>query len=324
MPRHGGCLRDETYPFPRRREIAGGTIRLAPHGSLPPMHSIFLADLAATLSHDAAMLRHDGQLFPCDSLASHWAASRTRIDLWQRVFGRYRQCRREGDWIAMRAWWDRYTAILEEILIGDILTRVVAALGAQVDRVRGSVEVTPVTEAIQRSHLEVCTRVQRVMVDGRGCSVPEAVRLNRLRQGVERWTDALIGRMLDADRTGIGYAIERERAEAYADETRWEGIGSPRDTAHWLMRAAMIDMLGRRASPVASLPEANRKVGTTVLKMLGRGPFDGHGVIKSSRLNRLERLDAGADGMPEEPLFSTPPACRLPEPLSDIDRVRRG
>ena len=288
------------------------------------MHSIFLADLAAALSHDAETLRRDVEPFPCESLAGHWAAARTRTDLWQRVFGRYRQCRRDGDWIAMRAWWDRYTAVLEEILIGDILTRVVAALGAQVDRCRGTVEVTPVTEAILRSHLEVCTRVQRVMVDGRGCSVPEAVRLNRLRQGVERWADVWIGRMLDADRVGIEYAIRRERAEAYAEETRWEGIGSPRDTAHWLMRAAMVDMLGRRASPVASLPEANRKVCGTVLKMLGNGPFDGYGVLKSSRLNRLEHLGANAEGQPADPLFSTPPARRLPEPFSDIDRAGRG
>ena len=267
------------------------------------MHCVSLADLAAILSQHAPSIRCRGPLFPPQSLVGYWASSRARLDLWQRSIGRYRRAQQAGNWIALRQWWDQNTAILEEVLVSEILTRVVAAAAAEIDRVNGTDEVAPVTHAIQIAHLEARTRVQQVMIDGRGCSVPDAVRLNRLRQGVERWTDVMIGRMSPGGETLARYAMERERAEAYAEEARGCGHGATRETAIWLMNAAMHDMLSRRTAPVAALPKANRRVADSALRMLQRPLFDSLGTVKSIRLRRIENDLLGSDRAVVHPIL---------------------
>ena len=126
------------------------------------------------------------------------------------------------------------------------------------------------------------------MLFGRGNSVQDAVRLNRLRQGVERWTDAMIGRMSARTPATIQYAIDTSRAASHAEEARTYADGPSRATAAQLMNAAMHDMLRRRTSDKAALPEANGAVVRSVMLMLRPDLFDSVGTLKSLWLNRLE------------------------------------
>jgi hypothetical protein len=86
----------------------------------------------------------------------------------------------------------------------------------------------------------------------------------------------------------IQYAINSDRAGEYAREMRSYGHGPARDTASCLMNAAMNDMLRRRTSPEAALPEANRGVTQSVMMMLRPDLFDSVGKLKSLWLHRLQ------------------------------------
>ncbi len=193
---------------------------------------------------------------------------------------------------------------MEEVLVSEILTRVVASIATEIDQDCGDDETSPVTHAIFLAHLEARTRVQKVMIDGRGCRVPDAVRLNRLRQGVERWTDVLIGRMGVGHETILRYAVEPERAEAYAAEARSHGVGTGRDTAIWLMNAAMHDMLARRTCPHAALPRANRRVADSVMRLFRTASFDSLGAAKSIEMTRIESDHAGSDRVLSQPIVA--------------------
>jgi hypothetical protein len=201
---------------------------------------------------------------------------------------RYRRAEKSGNSDSLRAWWRDHVVVLEEVLVTDLLTRVVAALALGMEEESESDELSPVTHAVHVNHLEARNRVQKIMLDGRGNTVSDAVRLNRLRQGVERWTDVMVGRM-SVRRTGIlQYAIDRSRAAEYAREMRSYGHGPARNTAAWLMNAAMHDTLRRRSSEKAALPEANRAVARSVMLMLRPDLFDSVGVLKSLWLHRLQ------------------------------------
>lgn len=259
------------------------------------MHALLLADLASLISqHGPAILSRRRQI-PPEALSRYWSSSRSRCDHWHQTIVRHKQAQEAGDVGALRCWWRDHLCVLEEILISEILTRVTAALAIALDDVHGSAELSPVTHAIQMGHLEARNRVQQLMLDGRGCSVPDAVRLNRLRQGTERWTDALLGRMAIDSPTMIRYSIDPARANAHAEEMRNYGHAAARETMAWLVSTAMRDALMRRSTPEAALPAANRQVADSVMRMLRPDLFDSVGALKSSWLHQLEKGDREGD-----------------------------
>ncbi len=290
------------------------------------MHCVTLADLAATISQHAPAICCHGGAFPPQSLAGYWASCRGRLELWQQSLGQYQRTQQAGDWAALRRWWNEQTVVLEEILVSEVLTRVLASVGMEIDRRSGVEEIAPVTDAVHRGHLEARTRVQQVMIDGRGCRVPEAVRLNRLRHGAERWTDVMIGRMAVGNEAIARYAVEPERAEAYAEEAHGDGRGSGREISMWLMNAAMHDMLARRTVPVAALPQANRRIADSVLRMLPQPLFDSLGTLKSTRLRKIDADPWGSDRELVEPILGPPnpssPTTMPPDETSNAKRER--
>jgi len=223
-----------------------------------------------------------------EAVSQYWTSSRSRLDLWHQAMTRYRSARHNEDSVGMRSWWQDHMVVLEEVLVTDMLTRVIAALAVGLDEsTDGKAEVSPVTHCIYLSHVDASNRVHKLMINSRGGSVQDAVHLNGLRKGVERWTDALIGRMSYHSSDKIQYAFDRSRAQQFANETRSYPCGPARDTTAWLMNAAMHDMLRRRTSSQSALPEANRAVASSVMMMLRPDRFDSVGVLKSLWLNRL-------------------------------------
>lgn len=263
------------------------------------MHCITLAELASVLSQHAPAIIYRKPRIPSVAMVQYWATSRTRFELWHQTMGRYRNAEGAGDSIQLRRWWRDHVVVLEEVLVSEMLTRVVAAMGDALDANTDTEEVAPITRAIHLSHLEAANRVQQLMLSGRGSSVQDAVRLNRLRTGVERWTDALLGRMSINSMEPIRYGYDRSRAQTHAEEMRGYGQGPSRETALWLMNAAMRDMLSRRMSAKAALPDANRNVAESVIMMLQDDLFDGVGTLKSLCLQRIKFDNESSETSPE-------------------------
>ncbi|MEM9589264.1 MAG: hypothetical protein AAGA03_18425, partial [Planctomycetota bacterium] len=184
------------------------------------MHCVLLADLAAILSQHGPAIIYRHPEIANEKLTTYWLRCRSRFDLWHRSMSRFSQAQASGDWITIRGWWLRHITMLEEVLVTEMLTRVVATLATEIDRGNDHDELSPVTHAVHVTHLEARNRVLRLMIDGRGCSVPDAVRLNRLRKGVERWTDALLGQIAVEDPSHVPYAIESALASRSHESRR--------------------------------------------------------------------------------------------------------
>lgn len=252
------------------------------------MHCVYLADIAAIVAEHGQSILHRGKEIPSDAMTRYWVASRNRFELWHQAMARYRRAEESGQSDQVRHWWSEHLVMMEEILVSQMLTRVVATLGDHLDAAHANDELSPITHTVHLSHMDASNRVHRLMLQGRGASVPEVVKLNRLRTGVERWTDSLLGQMSRLTPEKIIYAIDFERAKTYAEESRDCGNGESRRTVSWLMNASMRDMLTRRASDRSALPEANRAIASSVASMLRPDLFDSVGVLRSLWLNRLQ------------------------------------
>lgn len=259
------------------------------------MHCVTLADLAATLSQHGPSLLEVRSSIPADTIMRYWTASRSRHELWHRVMARYRDAKNSGDYVAMGNWWGGHVVVLEEILVSELLARVVASIGAEAASLEGQEDSEPqdnlaaVTHGVYLAQVEASNRVAHIILESSGARVQDTVRLNRLRYGVERWTDWLIGRVsLNLNRS-YDYCVDVERCKSFSKEIRENATAAHRDTATWLMTAAMREMLVRRTSETAALPNANHEVATSALALFRPELFDDFGVPKSVWLHRLQR-----------------------------------
>ncbi|KLU02980.1 hypothetical protein RISK_004950 [Rhodopirellula islandica] len=261
------------------------------------MHVVQLTELASVLSyHGPAMLLQRSPISP-EAIAGYWTASRNRLDLWHQVMARFNRVKATGDFYRMRCWWTEHMGVLEEILASEALTRVVAAIGDGIDRRNGTDECSPITQAIHLSHLEARNRVQWAILDRRGCSVTDAVRLNRLRRVTERWIDVLVGSIAAHDSELTRYGMDLTRTQSHANAARECSTAPTHETVAWLTRAAMKEGFQKHVAEQPSLPAANQAVADSVMMMMRADLFDSVGVLKSLWMHRIESKVEQTDQM---------------------------
>jgi len=252
------------------------------------MHCVHLADIAALVSQHGPAILYRRASVPPEAITRYWVVSRARLELWHHAMARYRSAETSGEYQQLRQWWEEHLILLEEILVSQLLTRVIASLASSLDANHSSQELTPITHAIYLSHLEATNRVHNLMLRGRGIGAQDVVKLNRLRQGVERWTDVLLGRLHLQPCGTIRYAIDPNRAKTYAAENRAYGHDKTRSMVSWLMNASMREMLLHRTSPQTALPHANRAVASSIVLLLRPDLFDSVGTLRSLWLHRMQ------------------------------------
>lgn len=259
------------------------------------MHCVTLADLAATLSQHGPSLLELRPRIPSETILRYWTASRSRHELWHRAMGRYRDAKNRGSYSDLADWWTEHLVVLEEVLVSELLARVVAAIGSESvssseARTHDSHDsLAAVTHGVYLSQIEATNRVAQIILESCGARVQDTVRLNRLRYGVERWADWLIGRVSVNHDRSFDYCIDEERAKTFCEEVRESASGSHRDTTTWLMNAAMREMLVRRTSETSALGHANHEVASAALALFRPELFDDHGVPKSLWMHRLQK-----------------------------------
>lgn len=259
-----------------------------PHAiRLSTMHCIELARIATLISAQGPAIAIARPKISSGAMTGYWVAARQRTELWNHGLGRLNELQEFGRPMMIDQWWEDHTAMVEEILISEILTRVMAATGATLDADVAESDVEPVTESVFVSHLESRNRVLRILLFGRGRSVDEAQRLNRLRRCVERWTDYLLGPLIQIRPEAVAYAIDPVRATTFAGESAWEQGEGFGDTIAWLTTSTIAMSLSSLCERRPALPQANRQVGDAVLACLRPELFDSLGIPHTAQTQRI-------------------------------------
>lgn len=270
------------------------------------MHSIELAELASLLAFRAPAILVLKPSLHEPALTRYWVQSRTRLERWHRGLTEYGALETAGRPVAMQGWWIDHESMLEEIIVTDALTRVFAALGLALDHVCDQREIEPVTHSVHLSHLEARNRVLQLLLFGRGGTVDQSMRLNRLRRAVERWIDRLLAPMIAQNAKVNCYAIDPQRALAYAMEWQEDTDETARHTSTCLGQAAMRSTLAARTSSHVAFPESNREVASAVMACLPRKCYDSIGLFRS--LSGIRLTNSGPTDRkpnPKQPLFPT-------------------
>ncbi len=242
------------------------------------MHSTQIARLAAHVADRATPLARLKCVTDPAAITNYWVASRKRLDLWHHGLARHSYFEAAGRPLALRVWWKEHAAMIEEILVSEMLTRVFAAFASVSDATANCIEMSPITHSIFQSHLEARNRALQMILFGRGATVSQTVGLNRLRRTSERWTDLLIGQMAATRCDAILYGFDPQRVEDQAVEYRSIHCERELRGIRTFIDSSLVIAVRSRTSSVAALPHANAQVARAVLGFFAPTSFDSIGL----------------------------------------------
>jgi len=241
------------------------------------MHARELVELAALASmHGSAVIDNDAPL-PKPSLERYWTGSKCRLDRWGRSLKQLSDGAHEANDEDFR----QQLGVFEEIVTGDVLARVWAAVVTGHDR-RTDEDAGAVARTILVGQQEARNRALSLLVNGPLIDSEDAVRLNRLRRKAECWSDLLVG-FLSTSTDLTEFAADPVRAGDFAEDFREEGARA------WTLLFASL-----RTSFVAAFefpsPNAdlNGEIAAGVISCFQPEVFDSTGLLRSLWISRLQ------------------------------------
>ncbi len=251
------------------------------------MHCVETAEFASLLAYHLPALMEHREAFPASDLTQYWIESRSRLEQWHRTLAEYHTIDVDMRPFAMQAWWTDQQAVMEEIIVTDILTRMVAAVGLAIDQKWKQREIEPVTHSVFVSHLEARNRVFQLVLFGRGSSAAQSLQLNRLRRAVERWIDRLLAPIATIEPSVRRYAVDTTRLDANLEDYREEASPAMRCLSNTLSRSAMRCTLKSRTHQRSANPDYNDKIVETAIALLPAKAFDSLGWLKSTKFGQF-------------------------------------
>ncbi len=263
------------------------------------MHASELVELAALVANYSPVLVQQQGHVSAASLEQYWSASKCRLDRWIRAFKSHESILHGATATERREHWTALRGMMEEVLTGEVLTRVWTAVASAFDLHNKTNEIEPVARSVFIGHMEAKNRVLSLMVCGKGIDPEEALAMNRLRCRTERWTDTLLGYVNQVYDTSE-FAFDADRVQEFAWDLRYErGSGLGRHT--WPIILSSLRAAFKKGL-VAESPNAdlNEKIAAGILACFEPDMFDSVGLVKSLWQVRLTNTTADAAGMLED------------------------
>jgi hypothetical protein len=262
------------------------------------MHARELIELAALVSaHGPVLLQSDTEI-SARGIEQYWTSSKVRLDRWIRSLKGFTQqtnsdVRRGGHQ------WPEVRGVLEEILTGEILTRVWTAVLCAYDRSRGTDNAEPVARSVLIGHIEARHRVLTLLTREANIEAKAVVNLNRIRRRSERWTDLLVGRA-GGVREVAEFAVDPRRAQDFADDApSRRGFAASR-LAWPLLLASLRAAFQRELGAVSPNGDLNAAIASGILACFPSELFDSTGLFRSLWLMRITSAAEDAQVMIEE------------------------
>ena len=262
------------------------------------MHARELVELAAILSAQGPTLIRGVPQLSSHGVQQYWTTSKCRLDRWTRNLKSFVANAASMDAAEARLQWPLVRGVLEEILTGEVLTRVWTAVLCLFDRQHDGNEVESLARSIMIGHLEARHRVLMLLIRGPGIDAEGAVKLNRLRRRAERWTDLLVGHLA---RHGdvAEFAIDENRAAEFARDLDFQGECKGGRQAWPLLQASLRAAFHQGLAVVSPNEDLNAEIAAAILSCFPADLFDSTGLFQSLWLHRISNVTSDVQGMIE-------------------------
>lgn len=297
------------------------------------MHARELIEVAAALSLNARLLLEESPRLCEAALAEYWTASRCRLDEWGRGLRGMANHPHAG---TLEADLD-LQALAQEILLSQVLTRIVAGIAVAHDRRHRLNEAAAIGRNAVAGHDEAISRVRALTFAWWRTGSSQARWFRNLDRRSERWTDLLLGYVLplcptapreidaidysqiDFNGHAVDFTFDAARAQEFAyDAASHTAAGGAQSGGRLVASSHMLGMAIRQAfasakdDPVCG--DFNRRIAGGAIGLFGPEVFDDHGTLRSTWLQRMQRTADDTVGMVED-LFGQRPASRFEPPV---------
>lgn len=261
-------------------------------------------------AHDLAELAvlfavHSEQLVETDAaamngvLTTYWKSSRCRLDRWGRSLASAAKRSDSGPWS------EAEVGTFEEILVAEVLTRVVTALAVAHDQHHAVSESAPVARNIFNAHVDIRRRAIALVVAPHRDEA-QARDLLALRRQCDRWSDLLLAYLLPLTHVGE-FAADSSRVGDFAYDARehlHSGLAS--DMAVTMIVAGLRSSLTRIAESIPANDDLNLEIATALVGSFSPEVFDSHGHLRSNWFDRLGKVSTEAPANPAKLWQLTP------------------
>ena len=261
------------------------------------MHARELVELAAIVSAHGPVLVQGVERLSQSGMEEYWTASKIRLDRWGFCLREFMAQANDFQWI--KAQWPYIRGVLEEIITGEMLTRVWTAVVCAHDRQHGAEDAEPIALSVLSGHMEARHRVLTLLVGGPGMDTEAAMKLNRLRCRTERWTDMLVG-YLAGLHDCCGFAVDPQRAKEFSQDLHYQ-CRHPGGRHAWpLVLASLRAAFQQGMAQQSPNAELNARIASSILSCFQPELFDSTGLFCSMWLMRLINSANDAQGMIDE------------------------
>lgn len=295
------------------------------------MHAKQLVELAGWVAAHGHHLVESSLPLPDSALQEYWVASKCRLERWRGTL--WGSARRPGEKpeafsagevdlcleaslnppvqpsgrvrVRLCTW---QLAVLEEILLSELFSRVWTALLHAYSHRHATPSPAALAQNLLVDHLELRTRVLRLLLEAPAPLQTQIGRLNQLRSHLERWADFLLGGLAHLIPTQL-WAFDPLRMQDFAEEFSPD-IPLPVRQQTWRLALGSLQRAFKtHLIPFSPNPDCNQAIASTVLACFAhRVPpteLDHPCLIYLEILHRTDQVQTWVNSLLQEELAET-------------------
>lgn len=272
-------------------------------------------EIAALISAFSPHFVEGRDALPPGMLEKFWDRSQRRLKLWLMALTRYQRQYTEVPPDEHLQMWHDLEPVLEEIFVSEMLTRVWGATLVARDQSRGTRLTEPIARNVLLGHLDARKRALQLLVTDTTLTVEHLANIDRVRRRVERWTDLLLGHLVESYEVD-DFAFDPVRAREFGTQQLLQSAERPRDQI-WVLLLVGLRMAfpaGVAAPPNALLLE---EIIGSILACFPPAAFQNAGPFRPVIEGRLPARDMLSEPLslpvnaPVQPADPTQPAPNL-------------
>ena len=260
------------------------------------MHANQLSDLAAWIAIHSSMFVYGESENTALDAKEYWVQSKCRISRWNAALKMFDHDLRNPE--SGHDPWPAFEIVAHEIIISEMLTRIMSAAFVIYDHYANSNELKGIAHSLVVSHMETRNRAMRILLFGRASNEKAFDRYNRLRAQIERWTDLFLSR-LEKSEKAAGFAFDAKRLADFASERDVYNEEEFRKNQQ-ILATSMRNNLEELSDKYAATPMLNSKIAAGALGCFANDRFDSYGLPKSTQLLWLEKSHSDAQQLVDE------------------------
>ncbi len=223
----------------------------------------------------------------------YWTVSRQRFDRWQAQLSDLRNQLESAGASRRVLLWKEIRPMMEEVFLSDVLARVIAAHGAKMESEGTDSEIAPIAHSVHMTQEDIRNRCLRLLM-APGLPVDQAVELNRIRFGLEQWTDTFLAQ-LPIGIEILRFCFKSDRTQELIEEASERTTDQAKFLAWQLMASSCQEWMAKNCPSTSANSQLNQQIGEAALAMLHPQRFRSLSPFPSLSSDRINTLIDQAD-----------------------------